>query len=374
MGNPIRVGIVGVGNCASALIQGVNHYRALGRSDVPGVMLSDIGGYGPTDIRFVLGFDVDRRKVGKPLSEAIFAAPNCARIFHTDITDSGPVLMGEVHDGIAPHMLNYHERINFQPAKEEPVNVVNALHESKVDLLVNYLPVGSQKATEFYAECALAAGVPFLNCIPVFIASDETWEQRFIDAGLPLVGDDIKSMFGASILSQVLQETLFNRGHDVAFHSQLNIGGNTDFANMMDLDRVASKKTSKENVIRSQYQIRGKQPGADAVFAGPSSFIAHHGDNKTAHLQIEAEGFGGAPVTIEAKLSVCDSENSAGVVIDTIRYLKVAHEMGVVGALRGPSAWTQKTPPEQMRIEEAQQECEQLARRELTERTRRQIR
>lgn len=374
MRDPIRVGIVGVGNCASSLIQGVNYYRTLNTDDVPGVMLADIGGYGPTDIQFVLGFDVDQRKVGKSIGEAIFSGSNCARVFHERISDPGQVLMGEVHDGIAGHMVDFHDRINFQPSEQEPVDVVAAMREAGIDLLINYLPVGSQQATEFYAQCAIEAGVPFLNCVPVFIASDAQWEQRFVDAGLPLVGDDIKSMFGASILSQVLQETLFNRGHEVSFHSQINVGGNTDFANMMDPARVASKKLSKENVIRSQYHLRGKQESADAVFAGPSSFVPHHGDNKIAYLQIEATGFGGAPVTVEAKLSVCDSENSAGVVIDTIRYLKVAHEMGIVGALRGPSAWTQKTPPEQMRIDEAQLECEHLARRELTDRTRNQVR
>lgn len=370
----IRVGVVGVGNCASALIQGVNYYRALNTRQIPGVMLSNIGGYEPTDLEFVLGFDVDQRKVGKPLKDAIFYPPNCARVFHTEIADDGMVLMGEPHDGIAAHMVDHHPRINFQPADVPPVDVVTALKEARVDLLVNYLPVGSQQATEFYVECALKAGVPVVNCIPVFIASDPEWEARFVEAGLPLIGDDIKSMFGASILSQTLQETLFNRGHEVGFHSQINIGGNSDFANMMDPSRVISKKVSKENVIRSQYQLRGKDASQDTVFAGPSSFIAHHGDNKIAHVQIEASGFGGAPVTIDAKLSVCDSENSAGVVIDAIRYLKVAHELGVVGSLRGPSAWTQKTPPEQMRIEDAQQECEYLAKRELTERTRGQLR
>lgn len=374
MQEPIRVGIVGVGNCASSLIQGVNYYRAMNTDDVPGVMLTDIGGYRPTDIRFVLGFDVDRRKVGRAISEAIFAEPNCARLFQQDIRDEGQVLMGEIHDGVAPHMLDYHERINFQPADQEPVDVVQAIRDAQLDLLINYLPVGSQQATEFYARCAIEAGVPFLNCVPVFIASDPVWEQRFVAANLPLIGDDIKSMFGASILSQSLQETLFNRGHEVSFHSQINVGGNSDFANMMDPTRVVSKKLSKENVIRSQYQLRGKQESADAVFAGPSSFVPHHRDNKIAHIQIEAQGFGGAPVTVEAKLSVCDSENSAGVVIDTIRYLKVAHELGIVGALRGPSAWTQKTPPEQMHIEDAREECELLARREFTARTRRQLR
>ncbi len=370
----IRVAIVGAGNCSSSLVQGINYYRHNKSNEVPGVMYPVIGGYGPTDIEVVAAFDVDERKVGKPLAEAIFEQPNNTRVFHTDIDDDVDVQMGMPLDGVASHMGDYHDEVNFKIKDCPHVDVTRVLKDRKVDLVINYLPVGSQKATEFYVNAALQANVAFLNCIPVFIASDPKWEKRFIDAGLPIVGDDMKSQFGASILSQILQETLFNRGHSVAFHQQLNVGGNTDFANMMDQSRLASKKESKENVIRCQNDIRGIPVPKDGIYAGPSSFIPYLKDNKIAYIKVEAEGFGGAPVEIDCKLSVQDSPNSAGVVIDAIRFLKVAKEMGVTGSLRGPSAWTQKTPPEQMTIEEAKAECDALSIRELTEHTSAQVR
>jgi myo-inositol-1-phosphate synthase len=371
--NNIRVGIIGVGNCASSLIQGVNYYKSLKKQDTAGVMIENIGGYLPTHIDFVLAFDVDERKVGKKLNNAVFAAPNCAREFYKDIKDDCVVKMGPILDGVAPHMIDYHDEINFRPAKVKPVDVVKAIRAAKIDVLINYLPVGSQKATEFYAQCAIDARVPFMNCIPVFIASNPVWEKKFLKAGLPLIGDDMKSMFGASIMSQALQETLLNRGHEVLFHSQLNVGGNSDFANMVDQSRLKSKKISKENVISSQHIIRNLEIPKDSIFAGPSSFVPYQKDNKVAYFRIEAKGFGGAPVSIDARLSVCDSENSAGVVIDAIRYLKVAQEMGLAGSLRGPSAWTQKTPPMQMTIDEALVECKALAGRVLTKVTQRQL-
>lgn len=232
--------------------------------------------------------------------------------------------------------------------------------------MINYLPVGSQEATEFYANCALEAGVAFLNCIPVFIASDPVWEQKFIDAGLPIIGDDMRSQLGASVLSQVLQELAFDRGLDVDFHQQLNIGGNSDFNNMMVQSRLASKKKSKENVIRAQNDIRGIPVPEHSLFAGPSTYLPYLKDNKVAYFNLRLRGFGNAPIDIDVKLSVQDSENSAGVVMDAIRYLKVAKELGVVGALRGPSAWTQKTPPQQMMYADAKKECHALANRKLT--------
>jgi len=369
----VRVAIVGLGNCASSLIQGINFYRHQNTNDVPGVMYANIGGYGPNDIEVVAAFDVDERKVGKPISEAIFAAPNNTRVFHTDIDDEVIVQMGMPLDGVAAHMTDYHDEVNFKVAEEPHVDITRVLKEREVDLVINYLPVGSQKATEFYVNAALQANVAFLNCIPVFIASDPKWEKRFVDAGLPIIGDDMKSQFGASILSQILQETLFNRGHSVEFHQQLNVGGNTDFANMMDQSRLASKKTSKENVIRCQNDIRGIPVPKDGIYAGPSSFVPYLKDNKVAYVKVLAHGFGGAPVEIDCKLSVQDSPNSAGVVIDAIRFLKVAREMGIVGSLRGPSAWTQKTPPKQMTIEDAKLECDALANRKLTTLTEKQV-
>ena len=373
MSKKIKVAIVGLGNCASSLIQGINYYRNRNQTDVPGVMYADIGGYSPMDIDVVAAFDVDERKVGKPISEAIFELPNNTRVFETNIKENVIVQMGMPLDGVASHMANYHDEVNFLVADEPHVDVTRVLQERNVDLVINYLPVGSHKATEFYVNAALQAGVAFLNCIPVFIASDPKWEKRFVDAGLPIIGDDMKSQFGASILSQVLQETLFNRGHSVEFHQQLNVGGNTDFANMMDQSRLASKKTSKENVIRCQNDIRGIPVPKDGIYAGPSSFVPYLKDNKVAYVKVLAHGFGGAPVEIDCKLSVQDSPNSAGVVIDAIRFLKVASELGIVGSLRGPSAWTQKTPPEQMTIEDAKLECDALASRTLTTVTEKQV-
>ena len=243
-------------------------------------MIENIGGYFPTHIEFVLAFDVDERKVGKKLSTAVFSPPNCAREFYRDIKDNCIVKMGPILDGIAPHMINFHDEINFKPSRKKPVDVVEAIRNAHVDVLINYLPVGSQKATEFYAQCAIDAKVPFMNCIPVFIASNPVWENKFIKAGIPLIGHDMKSMFGASIMSQALQETLLNRGHDVLFHSQLNIGGNSDFANMVDQNRLKSKKISKENVISSQHLIRKIHVPKDSIFAGPSSFVPYLKDNK----------------------------------------------------------------------------------------------
>ncbi len=370
----IRVAVIGIGNCFSSLYQGFEYYRNSVGEHIPGVMHSDIGGYRAGDIEIVAAFDVDPRKVGRRVGEAIFSAPNCARVFQPEVPDGPVVQMGQVLDGVSDHMLQQPEEIGFRVADAEPVDVVRVLRESRADILLNYLPVGSQEATEYYAQCAIDAGVAFLNCIPVFIASNPVWERKFIDAGLPLIGDDMRSQVGASVLSQVLQELAFDRGAEVEFHQQINIGGNTDFNNMMVQTRLESKKKSKENVIRSQNDIRNIPVPKDSLFAGPSTFIPYLRDNKVAYLNLRLKGFGGAPITMDVKLSVQDSENSAGVVIDAIRYLKVARELGVVGALRGPSAWTQKTPPEQMMYADAKVECEALARRELTSSVRRQVR
>ena len=247
----IKVAVVGVGNCFSSLYQGLEYYREHKGQNIPGVMYADIGGYRTSDIEVVATFDVDRRKVGKPTGEAIFALPNCARVFQEKVPAGPTVHMGNPLDGVSDYMQEQPEEFGFRVAKTKPVDVVKVLKESGADILINYLPVGSQEATEFYAQCAIDAGVAFLNCIPVFIASDPKWEQKFIDAGLPLIGDDMRSQVGASVVSQVLQELAFDRGAEVEFHQQLNIGGNTDFNNMMVQSRLASKKKSKENVIRA---------------------------------------------------------------------------------------------------------------------------
>lgn len=376
----IKVAIVGVGNCASSLVQGVNYYGIHRKDKVPGVMFPNIGGYRPWQIQFVAAWDVDVRKVGKCLKEACFAQPNCCRIFCKDMTDdcvTTTVRKGPVMDGVSDHMRDFHQDINFQvDASQKPdteEEVVAELKRCKVDVLLNYLPVGSEEATRFYMNCALKAGVAVVNCIPVFIASDMAWEQKFIEAGLPMIGDDMRSQVGASVVSQVLQELAYDRGARVKFHQQLNVGGNSDFANMMDPKRIVSKKISKENVIRSQNDIRDIPVEKDSLFAGPSSFIPYYKDTKVAYFRLELESFGGAEINIDVKLEVQDSENSAGVVIDAIRFLAVARELGIVGALRGPSAFTQKTPPKQMMYRDALYECEMLAKREYTELTWKQV-
>jgi myo-inositol-1-phosphate synthase len=369
----IKIAVVGAGNCFSSLYQGLEYYKHHQDSTIPGVMWAEIGGYRPKDIKVVAVYDVDKRKVGKSTAQAIFAKPNCARVFQSDVPDGPIVEMGTALDGVSDYMLEQPEDLGFRLADDNPVDIVKSLKKSGADILINYLPVGSQKATEFYAQAAIDAGIAFLNCIPVFIASDPIWEQNFIDAGLPIIGDDMRSQLGASVLSQVLQELAFDRGLTVDFHQQLNIGGNTDFNNMMVQSRLASKKKSKENVIRAQNDLRNIPVAEHSLFAGPSTYLPYLQDNKVAYFNLRLRGFGDAPVTIDVKLSVQDSENSAGVVIDAIRYLKVARELGVVGALRGPSAWTQKTPPEQMMYADAKKECEALANRVISRSVQKQI-
>ena len=376
MSKKIRVAVVGVGNCFSSLYQGLEYYKdhdedAEGRP-IPGVMFSRIGGYHPADIQIVAAFDVDRRKVGRPCGEAIFAHPNCARVFCQDVPDGPEVHMGPVLDGVSDYMQGQPEKYGFRVSNEEPVDVVKILRETNAEIMINYLPVGSKAATEYYAQAAIDAGVSFLNCMPVLTINGPEWEEKFINANLPYIGSDMKSQFGASILSQMLQELAFARGMLVDYHQQLNVGGNTDFNNMMVQTRLSHKKVSKENVIRAQNDLRGIPVDPEALFAGPSTFIPYLKDNKIAYFNLHLRGFGDAPVTVDVKLSVQDSENSAGVVIDAIRYLKTAREMNLVGCLRGPSAFTQKTPPKQMTFEDSYYECEMLAKRELTPITQRQ--
>ena len=379
MSKRIRVAVVGIGNCSSALIQGVSVAKA-GKRPLLGVTYDDVGGYSAKDIDFVIGFDVDSRKVSLQLSEAIFEKPNCCyKIIRDDekvFLPACTVFMAPVMDGVADHMLTASDEEGFRISSASPTEkeeIVLALKELQVDVLINYLPVGSQKATEWWAEICLDAEVAFCNCIPVFIASDPNWEAKFVDKNLPLIGDDMRSQFGASVMSQMLQELAFDRGHAVKAHIQQNFGGNTDFLNMTDKSRLASKKVSKENVIRSQNVIRGVSESESFLYAGPGDYIRHYGDNKIASFHLELEGFGGAPVTFDARLSVQDSPNSAGVVIDAVRFLKVAREMGISGSLRGASAFTQKTPPEQLMFSVAKAECDALAKRELTDLTRSQI-
>jgi myo-inositol-1-phosphate synthase len=390
--NKINVAIVGAGNCAKSLVEGVQFYTE-NFNQTGGLMKSDIGGYMASDINFACAFEIDTRKIGKPLGLALKERPNCSWSIVDEIKSTAPVYRAPVLDGYAGLMDHYPESdrflvseelrnntdfsrsINWTPVKQKywKSEILNLLKGHSVDIIVNYLPVGSQKSTEFWVEICLEARISLVNCIPVFIASDPIWERRFVEAEIPIIGDDMRSQFGASIVSQMLQELAFERGHNVKCHIQRNVGGNTDFLNMEDKSRLKSKKISKENVIRSQNDIRGISTDGSFLHAGPSEYISYYGDNKIANFHLELEGFGGSPVIFDAQLSVQDSPNSAGVVIDAIRYLKVAREMGIVGSLRGPSAFTQKTPPEQMMLKDAIAECDALANRKLTEITKKQL-
>ena len=338
----IRVAIVGVGNCASSLVQGVEFYRHVSREAedaIPGLMHNVLGGYGVGDIEFVCAFDVDHNKVGRDLGEAIFRTPNNTMRF-ADVAELGvPVLRGPTLDGLGQF---YRAEITESPT--EPVDVASVLRSHDVDVLVSYLPVGSELATRHYVEQALDAGVAVVNCIPVFIASDPEWERRFKEAGLPIVGDDIKSQVGATIVHRQLAKLFEDRGITIDHTYQLNFGGNMDFQNMLERERLASKKLSKTNAVRSNVA----QEIADRdVHIGPSDHVPWLDDRKWAYIRLEGHGFGGAPMSVEMKLEVWDSPNSAGVVVDALRCCKLAMNRGVGGALVGPSAYLMKSPPVQ---------------------------
>jgi len=342
----VRVAIVGVGNCASSLVQGVSYYADPAHGSA-GLIHEFIGDYGPADIEFVLAFDTDARKVGLDLSEAIFTAPNCTAVFQRDLPPSGvTVRMGKVLDGMAEHMSSRGERgfIRSDAPEASAEDIVEALRESRADVLVNYLPVGSEEAARFYMECALEAGVGVVNCIPVFIASDPEWERRFRDKRLPIVGDDIKAQVGATIVHRVLSSLFGQRGVDVSHTYQLNTGGNTDFLNMLDRTRLVSKKESKTEAVQS---VMAERMTADDIHVGPSDYIPWLNDNKLCFLRLEGHLFGGVPMNLELRLSVEDSPNSAACVLDAIRCCKIALERGVGGVLTGPSAFFCKHPPQQ---------------------------
>ncbi|HWT12784.1 MAG TPA: inositol-3-phosphate synthase [Allosphingosinicella sp.] len=356
----IKVALVGVGNCASSLVQGVHYYADPGRP-AGGLIHQSVGGYGPADIEFVLAIDTDARKVGKDLSEAIFAAPNCTAVFHASVPASGTtVRMGRVLDGMAEHMLEAAGGRGFVRADEPEADkaaIVAALRETRTEVLVNYLPVGSEQATRFYVECALEAGVAVVNCMPVFIASDPSWERRFQEKRLPIVGDDIKAQLGATIVHRVLSNLFRQRGVSVAHTYQLNTGGNTDFLNMLDRSRLASKKESKTEAVQS---TMAERMSAEDIHVGPSDYIPWLNDNKLCFLRIEGALFGDVPMNLELRLSVEDSPNSAAVVLDAIRCCKVALERGIGGALVGPSAFFCKHPPQQFSDDVAAQLTEEF--------------
>ena len=352
----IKVAIAGVGNCASSLVQGVQYYRDREGDELEGVMRHAIGGYRCGDIEFVAAFDVDRRKVGRPLEEAIFAKPNCTRIFQSALPVSNVIVQaGPVLDGVAEHMADYPEDAAFRPVDLEPTDIAAALKSSGAEVLLCYLPVGSEQAVKHYAQACLDAGVAMINCVPVFLASDPEWAQRFRDAGLPIIGDDIKSQVGATIVHRALARLFADRGVTIDRTYQLNTGGNTDFLNMLERSRLKSKKISKTESVQSQLDDR---LDAKDIHVGPSDYVPWQKDNKVCFIRVEGRGFGGAPMELELRLSVQDSPNSAGVVIDAIRCAKLALERGDAGPLIAPSAYYMKSPPRQFRDSVAHDACD----------------
>ena len=337
--------VAGLGNCASSLIQGIEYYKNVDEKDCIGLMHYDIEGYRAGDIDIVAAFDIDSRKVGVDVSQAIFAPPNCTEVFYPDVPYKGvEVKMGPVLDGVAPHMMNYPEDKRFSVADVEPCNVRRELEESGADVLVNYMPVGSEQAVRFYAQSALEAGVGFINCMPVFIASNPDWARRFQEAGVPIVGDDIKSQIGATIVHRALAQLFKDRACKLDRTYQLNIGGNTDFLNMLNRDRLKSKKISKTEAVQS---ILDAPLNEDNIHIGPSDYVPWQKDNKVCFLRMEGRIFGDVPINLELRLSVEDSPNSGGSSIDAIRVCKLAMDRGVSGPLLGISAYTMKHPPVQ---------------------------
>ena len=408
MSNKIKAGIIGVGSCAKSLVEGIQYYNE-NPEDKVGLMYEDIGGYSIHDIEFVVGFDIDKRKVNKKLAKALRAQPNCAmdhvEKISTDsntscVTKDALVYSAPEMDGIAPHMHDYPDEVTFVngavPA-ESFERTVELLEYHQVDVLINYLPVGSEDASRYWIDVAIAAGIHFVNCIPTLISSKEATEteQRFIDAGLSFIGSDMRSAWGASRMSEVLQGAMLDSGLMITQHIQMNMAcgstqgqenirtgrtANTDFLNMSRPDRLHSKHVSKENVLKGQNTVRNESMKGMTLYAGPSLTVQQKpgreyvgSDNKVANFDIVAYGFAGARYEMSARLSVKDSPNSGGVVISAIRFCKVASEMGIVGYLRGPSAWTQKSPPCQLKTEDAKFECDALARRTLTDLTRPQL-
>lgn len=348
----VRIGIIGVGNCASSLVQGLSHYGT--DSIAPGAMHARLGGIGIGDVRIVSAFDVAAGKVGRDVAEAIQAPPNNTLRF-AEVAPTGiEVRRGPTLDG-----LGRYAREDLEEAYAPAVDVVEALLETRTEVLVNYLPVGSEQATRFWAEAALSAGCAFVNCIPVFLASDAAWSRRFERARLPIVGDDVKSQVGATIVHRTLVELLALRGVEVERTSQLNVGGNADFRNMLERERLVSKKISKTRAVTSRL---GVPLPADRVHVGPSDFVPWLDDRKWAHVRIEGRGFGGAPLSIELKLEVWDSPNSAAVVIDAVRCAGLALDRGIGGALTAASSAFMKSPPEQLSDWEAHRRLEEFIR------------
>jgi myo-inositol-1-phosphate synthase len=361
----IRLAIAGLGNCASSLIQGIEYYKHIDEKDCIGLMHYDISGYKASDIDVVAAYDIDARKVGRDVSQAIFAMPNCTKVFYPDVPLKGvEVKMGPVLDGVAPHMANYPEEKRFIIADVEPCNVVQELEDSGADVLVNYMPVGSEQATRFYAEAALDAGVGFVNCMPVFIASNPEWARKFLERGVPIVGDDIKSQIGATIVHRALTQLFKDRACIMDRTYQLNIGGNTDFLNMLNRERLKSKKISKTEAVQS---ILDSPLSDEDIHIGPSDYVPWQKDNKVCFLRMEGRVFGDVPINLELRLSVEDSPNSAGSSIDAIRICKLALDRNIAGPLLAISAYTMKHPPVQYPDELAKEMVERFILGEASE-------
>jgi len=340
LGNPVRVAIIGVGNCASSLVQGVEYYRNAKKSDfVPGLMHPVVGGYHIRDIEFVAAIDIDKKKVGKDLSEAIFSGMNCTPKFAEVPVKGVKVARGMTHDGLGKYLSEV-----IQKAPGSTDDIVGLLKESKADVVINYLPVGSEEASKWYAEQILTAGCAMVNCIPVFLAREPYWQRRFVEAGVPIIGDDIKSQVGATIVHRVLTRLFRDRGVRLERTSQLNVGGNTDFLNMLERARLESKKISKTNSVTSQLDY---DMGAANVHIGPSDYVEWLQDRKWAYIRLEGRSFGDQALNIELKLEVVDSPNSAGIVIDAVRCAKIALDRGLSGSIQGPSSYFMKSPPVQ---------------------------
>jgi len=348
----VRVAIIGVGNCASSFVQGVQYYNGADASQaVPGLMHVDLGGYHVRDIEFSAAFDIDSEKVGKDLSEAIFSGQNNTLKLGEDIPKLNvPVHRGMTHDGLGKYL-----KEKITPADGPTADITAILKETKTDVVVSYLPVGSEQATKWYVEQILAAGCGFVNCIPVFIAGQDYWNDRFIKAGLPIVGDDIKSQVGATIVHRTLARLFHDRGVKLLRTSQLNVGGNMDFYNMLERERLESKKISKTNAVTS---IMGHTLPKDDVYIGPSDYVPWLTDRKWAHIRLEGQAFGDVPLQLEAKLEVWDSPNSAGIVIDAVRCCKLALNHGLGGQLDGPSSYLMKSPKNQRPDDEAREATE----------------
>ena len=359
---PIRIAIVGVGNCASSLVQGIEYYRGVFNrgEEVVGLARPVLGGYSAGDIEVVAAIDVDSRKVGKPLNEAIFELPNNTTVFFPEVQNNVKVHMGAILDGVPIHMEDYPEHQAFRVANDPEAtmeDIVDLLKSTGTEVLMNYLPVGSQFATEFYAECCLKAGVSLVNCIPVFICSDPAWGKRFESAGIPCIGDDVKAQVGATVTHRVLTRMMHERGAKIDSTYQLNWAGNTDFLNMLERSRLKDKKISKTQAVQSQLDSPLHE---DNVHIGPAEYVAWQNDNKVCALRIEGRGFGGVPYNLEARLSVEDSPNSAGETIDAIRICKIARERNIAGPLYEISACTMKHPPRQFTDSQAHEMLEQF--------------